>query len=160
MTKTDKKHSLKCKNRGYTYYNKPVRTCDTAVRVRGVSRCGKNQHRTRFKSTAGLPVPVLNPMITPRQIQHDHVTVRFLTDRLIFISRSSSSLPSCLSLVSRLVFFMVRTTQKARKSTGGTAPRKTGVVLQPAVPIPRLLVAAHQHRQVNQFDVRDFKMRC
>ena len=41
-------------------------TCDTTARVRGVSRCAKNQNRTRnrgtrFKSTAGLPVPVLNP---------------------------------------------------------------------------------------------------
>ena len=41
-------------------------TRDTAARVRGVSRCAKNQNRTRnrgtrFKSTAGLPVPVLNP---------------------------------------------------------------------------------------------------
>ena len=37
------------------------------ARVRGVSRCAKNQNRTRtrgtrFKSTAGLPAPVLNPM--------------------------------------------------------------------------------------------------
>ena len=46
--------------------NKPVNTRDTAVRVRGVSRCTKNQNRTRtrgtrFGNTAGLPVPVLNP---------------------------------------------------------------------------------------------------
>jgi hypothetical protein len=66
IIENDKKHNLKYKNRGYTYYNKPVRTRDTAAWVRGVSWCGKNQHRTRtrgtcFKSTAGLPVPVLNP---------------------------------------------------------------------------------------------------
>ena len=41
-------------------------TRDTAARVRGVSRCAKNRYRTRtrrtrFKSTVGLPVPVLNP---------------------------------------------------------------------------------------------------
>ena len=41
-------------------------TRDTAARVRGVSRCAKNQNRTRtrgthFKSTAGLPAPVVNP---------------------------------------------------------------------------------------------------
>ena len=43
-------------------------TCDTAARVRGVSRCAKKQnrthtHSTRFKSTTGLPVPVLNPIV-------------------------------------------------------------------------------------------------
>ena len=41
-------------------------TRDTAARVRGVSWCAKNQNRTRthsthFKSTAGLPAPILNP---------------------------------------------------------------------------------------------------
>ena len=45
--------------------HKPVNTRDTAVRVRGVSRCAKNLDRTRtrstrFGSTAGLTVPVLN----------------------------------------------------------------------------------------------------
>jgi hypothetical protein len=43
-----------------------VHTRDTAVQVRGVLRCAKNQncthtHVTRFGNTAGLPVPVLNP---------------------------------------------------------------------------------------------------
>jgi len=42
MIKNDKKDSLKYKNRGYTYYNKPVHTCT---------------HSTCFKSTVGLPVP-------------------------------------------------------------------------------------------------------
>jgi hypothetical protein len=32
-----------------TYHNKPVHTRDTAVRVRGVSRCAKNQNRTRTR---------------------------------------------------------------------------------------------------------------
>ena len=41
-------------------------TRNTAARIRGVSRCAKNQNRTRtrgthFKSTAGLPAPILNP---------------------------------------------------------------------------------------------------
>ena len=49
------------------YYNKPVSTHDTMAQVRGVSRCGKNQncthtHDTCFKNTAGLPIPVLNPI--------------------------------------------------------------------------------------------------
>ena len=40
-------------------------TRDTAARVRGVSRCAKNLDRTRtrgtrFGSTAGLTIPVLN----------------------------------------------------------------------------------------------------
>jgi hypothetical protein len=73
MIKNDKKHSLKYKNQGYTYYNKPVRTRDTTAQVHGVLRCGKNQNRTRtcstrFKSTAGLPVPVLNPSMRCRVI--------------------------------------------------------------------------------------------
>ena len=43
-----------------------MNTCDTVVRVRGVLRCAKMQHRTRtrvtrFGRTAGLPVPVRNP---------------------------------------------------------------------------------------------------
>jgi hypothetical protein len=43
-----------------------MNTRDTAVRVRGVLRCAKVQHRTRtrgtrFGSTAGIPVPVQNP---------------------------------------------------------------------------------------------------
>ena len=43
-----------------------MHTRDTAVRVRGVSRCAKNPNRTRtrvthFGNTAGLAVPVLNP---------------------------------------------------------------------------------------------------
>ena len=47
-------------------------TRDTVARVRGVSRCAKNQNRTRtrgtrFKSTAGLPAPVLNPNQTRHQ---------------------------------------------------------------------------------------------
>ena len=42
-------------------------THDTTAQVRGVSWCAKNQnhtctHGTCFKSTTGLPVPVLNPM--------------------------------------------------------------------------------------------------
>ena len=41
-------------------------THGTMARVRGVSWCAKNQnhtrtHSTHFKSTAGLPIPVLNP---------------------------------------------------------------------------------------------------
>jgi hypothetical protein len=44
----------------------PVNTRNTAVRVRGILRCAKVHYRTRtrgtrFKNTAGLPVPVLNP---------------------------------------------------------------------------------------------------
>ena len=44
----------------------PAGTRDTAVRVRGVSRCGKVPHRTRtratrFGNTAGFPVPVPIP---------------------------------------------------------------------------------------------------
>ena len=44
----------------------PVNTHDTMVRVRGVSRCAKVQHRTRtrgtrFGNTVGKPVPVRNP---------------------------------------------------------------------------------------------------
>src|SRR6202050_5648639 len=64
MIKNDKKHSLKYKNQGYTYYNKPVHTHDTMVWVRSVLQCGKNQNRTRgthFKSTTGILIPVLNP---------------------------------------------------------------------------------------------------
>ena len=73
MIKNDKKHSLKYKNQGYTYYNKPVRTCDTAAQVCGVLQCGKNQNRTRtrvtrFGNTAGLPVPVLNPTYTAHSV--------------------------------------------------------------------------------------------
>ena len=49
--------------------HKPVNTRDTAVRVRGVSRCAKNLDRTRtrstrFGSTAGLTVPVLNATLS------------------------------------------------------------------------------------------------
>ena len=71
MIKNDKKHNLKYKNQGYTYYNIPVHTCDTAAWVHSVLWCGKNQHHTHthsthFKSTAGLPVPVLNqPFYSP-----------------------------------------------------------------------------------------------
>ena len=48
------------------YYNKPVSTRGIAGTGSGMLRCAKNQNRTRnrgtrFKSTAGLPVPVLNP---------------------------------------------------------------------------------------------------
>ena len=44
----------------------PAGTCDTVVRVRGVSRCGKVPHRTRtrathFGNTAGFPIPVPIP---------------------------------------------------------------------------------------------------
>ena len=44
-------------------------TCDTTAWVRGVLRCAKNQNRTctcstHFKSTVGLPAPVLNPRHT------------------------------------------------------------------------------------------------
>ena len=44
----------------------PVHTHDTTVRVRGMPRCAKIEHRTctcvtRFGITAGLPVPVPNP---------------------------------------------------------------------------------------------------
>jgi hypothetical protein len=43
-----------------------VSTRHTAAWVRGVSRCAKNQNRTRtrdtrFGNTAGLPIPVFNP---------------------------------------------------------------------------------------------------
>jgi len=46
-----------------------VSTHNTTAQVRGVSWCGKNQnhpctHDTRFKNTAGLPVPILNPICT------------------------------------------------------------------------------------------------
>ena len=34
---------------------------DTVAWVHGVLQCAKNQNCTRFKSTAGLPIPVLNP---------------------------------------------------------------------------------------------------
>ena len=66
MIKDEEKQDLKHEKYGSPYYNKPVHTCDTAVRVHGVLRCGKSQNRTRtretrFGITAGLPVPVFNP---------------------------------------------------------------------------------------------------
>jgi hypothetical protein len=59
MKKNDKKH-------GCTYYNKPVSTRGIAGMGSGMLQWAKNQNctrncGTRFKSTAGLPVPVLNP---------------------------------------------------------------------------------------------------
>jgi len=56
----------KQKNWVSPYYNKPVSTRDTAVRVRGVSRCTKTPNRTRTRDTrfgkpAGFPVPVRKP---------------------------------------------------------------------------------------------------
>jgi hypothetical protein len=59
----------------------PVNTRNTAVRVRGILRCAKVHYRThtrgtRFKNTAGLPVPVLNPTGNP--------------------STDSPSLPACM----------------------------------------------------------------
>ena len=53
-------------NEAHQYYNLPAYTRNTAVRVRGVSRCAKIQYRThtrgtRFGNTAGFPVPVRNP---------------------------------------------------------------------------------------------------
>jgi hypothetical protein len=64
--KDDKNQGLKQKKCASPYYNKPVDTRDTAVQVRGVSQCAKNQNRThtcdtRFGNTTGLPVPVTNP---------------------------------------------------------------------------------------------------
>jgi hypothetical protein len=44
---------------------------------------------------------------------------------------------------------MARTTQKARKSTGGTAPRKTAVAVHPPVPPANVLVPTNQRRQVS-----------
>jgi hypothetical protein len=65
-----KNQDLKQKKCVSPYYNKPVNTRDTAVRVCGVSRCAKNQNRTRtrdthFGNTTGLPVPVTNPTCSP-----------------------------------------------------------------------------------------------
>jgi hypothetical protein len=44
---------------------------------------------------------------------------------------------------------MPRTPQKARKSTGGTAPRRTAVAVHPPVPPGNVLVPTIQHRQVS-----------
>lgn len=44
---------------------------------------------------------------------------------------------------------MPRTVQKARKSTGGAAPRKTAVAVHPPVPPANVLVPTIQHRQVS-----------
>ena len=59
-------------------------TRDTAARVHGVSWCAKNQNHTctcgtRFKSTAGLPAPILNPrwsknIVTP-SFPKDHSNI-------------------------------------------------------------------------------------
>ena len=48
------------------YYNKPVSTRSIAGMGSGMLRCAKNQNRTHnrgthFKSTVGLPVPIVNP---------------------------------------------------------------------------------------------------
>jgi hypothetical protein len=45
-----------------------MNTHDTAAQVCGVSRCGKIQnltrtHDTHFGITAGLPIPVFNPIV-------------------------------------------------------------------------------------------------
>src|ERR1700685_946120 len=97
MIKNDKKRILKWKNRGQPYYNKPVSTRDTVARVRGVSRCAKNQNRTRtrgtrFKSTAGLPVPVLNP-------NHNHLVIDCSTSKTtafaMVFRRISSDIKLC-----------------------------------------------------------------
>ena len=45
---------------------------------------------------------------------------------------------------------MVVTTNKARKSTGGTAPRKDGVAVQPPVALSNQLVHRDRCRQVSQ----------
>jgi hypothetical protein len=70
MVKNREKPLFKTKKNADYPINKPVNTRDTAVRVRGVSRCTKNQNRTRFGNTAGLPIPVLNPNWTPSGVQY------------------------------------------------------------------------------------------
>ena len=61
-----------------------MNTRDTAVRVCGVLRCAKMQHRThtritRFGRTAGLPVPVRNPTDwTPYESRTEFETADFL----------------------------------------------------------------------------------
>jgi hypothetical protein len=70
MIKDAEKHDLKHKKWSSPYCNEPMNTRDTAVRVRGVSRCAKNQNHTRtrdnrFGNTAGLPIPVFNPKDLP-----------------------------------------------------------------------------------------------
>jgi hypothetical protein len=45
---------------------------------------------------------------------------------------------------------MARTSQKARKSTGGTAPRKTGIALQPSMVANVSLVPPSQQCQVSE----------
>ena len=62
MIKDAEKHDLKHKKWSSSYCNEPMNTCDTAVWVHGVLWCAKNQNRTRFGHTTGLPVPMLNPM--------------------------------------------------------------------------------------------------
>jgi hypothetical protein len=46
---------------------------------------------------------------------------------------------------------MARTSHKARKSTGGTAPRKTGVALHPPAAVDNVLVTQQRRRQVSIF---------
>ena len=66
--KTWGKISFKAVKLSSPYCNLPMHTCDTAVRVHGVSQSAKNPNHictcdTHFGNTAGLPVPVLNPTL-------------------------------------------------------------------------------------------------
>jgi hypothetical protein len=68
MRKYEKKQILEPQKLGSPYYNLPVHTRDTAVRVRGMPRCAEIHYRTRtrttrFGKTAGIPVPVPNPTL-------------------------------------------------------------------------------------------------
>lgn len=61
-----RKNILKLKKLDSPYYNIPVHTRDTAVRVRGMPRCAEIHYRTRTRKTrdlkpAGFPIPVTNP---------------------------------------------------------------------------------------------------
>ena len=64
--KNKKRREKKSKNEVYLVVKYPWNTRDTVVRVHGMSRCAKTQHRTRTRDTrdpitAGFPVPVPNP---------------------------------------------------------------------------------------------------
>src|ERR1700736_1964689 len=83
-------------------------TRDTTARVRGVSRCAKNQHRTctrvtHFGNTAGLPVPVLNPTHSSEHISlqrlHNCLHIRPVRWNIatIAFSKYRSNIPGSLN---------------------------------------------------------------
>jgi len=64
--KPRKDEKKKSKNEVYLVVIYPWNTRDTVVRVHGMSRCAKTQHRTHTRDTrdlitTGFPVPVPNP---------------------------------------------------------------------------------------------------